>query len=222
MKKIIAMLLCLALMGCCSAVAETAEAVEPAGAADAAETAETADEAEAVDETEAAAAAEAESQLVLGTVGEYIIKYDLPEGYKMTIINAANTSIIATLMSETAGQPMITLSIAFNDSYTQDGKPMRLNEVSEEEVALIKESFEEETEVAGFEDGETALGTKVLIVRGTIAGTNYADVYSIYNSYEVEAVMTPAPGTEDTTLTEEQIQTVIDFFSSMDFVETWN
>ena len=162
--------------------------------------------------------AETESKPILGTLGGYVIKYVAPENYQISIINSDNNTIYAIAASSEADQPAINLSIAFNESYVrEDGNGMRLNEVSEEDMALIHESFEENTEVKSFEEGETAFGTKVLIVRGTIGEKEYADVYSIYNAYEVEALIMGGTGTEDPTLTSEQVQMIIDFFSNIDF-----
>ena len=62
-------------------------------------------------------------------------------------------------------------------------------------------------------------GTKVLIVTGELSEKKFADVYSIYNSYEIEAVVTSGRGENPEPLTDEQINMIIDFFTNMDFVE---
>ena len=182
MKKIIAILLCLTLLGCCAAVAETAET---------------------------------ESKPIISTLGGYVIKYTPPEGYQFSIMHSDNNAIIGIAIPDAGDKPTITLSIAFNDSYVgEDGKGMRLNDISSEDMALIRESFEESAEVKSIEDGETAPGTKVLIVKAINGGKEYIDVYSIYNAYEVEAVITGEGGT----LTDDYVQMIIDFFSNIDFV----
>ena len=182
MKKIVAILLCLSLLGCCAAVAETAET---------------------------------ENKVVLGTVGSYVIRCRLPEGYKVNLIESDSVSISGALLPEQEGQPDINLSIGFNDSYTQDGKALRMNDVSEEDLAEIRESFVENVDEAFFEERETGLGTKVLVVKGSIGDKNFVDLYSLYNSYEVEVVA--VTGSDEPA--EEQIQMLIDFFTEMDFVE---
>ena len=187
MKKIVAMILCLALaIGCCAAVAETAEK---------------------------------ESIGKVNVNGDFEIKCAIPEGYKVSITDASDDKIIASILSEDENKPRVTLSVAFNDIYTQDGVAMKLNDVSEEDLALIKESFEDEADTVEFRDGETALGTKVLIVTGELSEKKFADVYSIYNSYEIEAVVTSGRGENPEPLTDEQINMIIDFFTNMDFVE---
>lgn len=181
MKKIIAILLCLVMLGGCASVAETAET---------------------------------ESKPILGTLGGYVIKYVAPEGYQLSIMHNDNNAIIGIALPDTAEKPTITLSIAFNDSYFgDDGQGMRLNDISDEDMTLIRESFEDNTDVTSFEDSETAFGTKVLIVKGSNGGKEYIDVYSIYNAYEVEAVITGEAGT----LNDDYTRMIIDFFSDIDF-----
>lgn len=184
MKKIVAMLLCLVLLGCCTAYAETAE------------------------------------KELLGAVnvnGAFNIKCKMPEGYKLSILESSSDYIIAVVASEDEAKPSITLSVAFNDSYTQDGKAMRLNDLSEEEILMIKESFMDTADEVSFEDSMTAYGTKVMIVKGMISDTNFVEVYSVYNSYEVEMLAVAGKGAEEKTLSDTQIQMIIDFLSDMDF-----
>ena len=93
----------------------------------------------------------------------------------------------------------------------------RLGLLSEEELSIIKESFLESADDVEFRDSETSLGTKVLIVKGLLGNDNFVDVYSIYNSYEIEALVLAGPEAENGILTEDQIRMVVDFFSDIDF-----
>ena len=189
MKKIIALLLCLALLACGAAVAETAEKQD------------------------------------LGTVGTvsvsnaFNIKCKLPEGYKVSFLESGNDSIIALVASEDATRPMLTLSVAFDDTYTQDGKALRLNDLTAEDAELLKQSLLEDVSDGTIEEAETAYGTKVYIVKAFLGDLNYVSVFSIYKSYLVEAVVVAGTEAESSTLTDEQIQMVINFFSDMDFEE---
>ena len=61
---------------------------------------------------------------------------------------------------------------------------------------------------------------KLLVVRGDVGENNYLDVYTIYNSYEVEVVATAGMNAEEKTLTEDQLQMIINFLSEMDFEAT--
>ena len=187
MKKIIALLLCLALLGSCAALAETTEKEN------------------------------------LGTVnvkGAFRIQCTLPEGYSITGMESGDTMISAQIASEDASRPTITLNIVHNDScYTEDGKPMRMNDLSGDEVELIKEAVMAVSDAVEFQEAETAYGTKVLIAKGNIGSMNFVDVISLYNAYDIDAMVTAGEGDEDRMLTDEQVQMVIDFFSNMDFVE---
>ena len=189
MKKIIALLLCLALLACGAAVAETDEKQD------------------------------------LGTVGTvsvsnaFDIKCKLPEGYKVSFIESDSSNIIALVSSEDATKPILTLSVAFDDIYTQDGKALRLNDLTEEEAEMLKQSLLEDVSDGTIEESETAYGTKVYIIKAFIGDMNYVSVFSIYKSYLIEAVVVTGSEAESSVLTDDQIQMVIDFFSDMDFVE---
>ena len=76
-------------------------------------------------------------------------------------------------------------------------------------IEEIRESFRNMDDVA-FEDLETAYGTRLLKV--TQANRNFADIYTIYKSYELEFVMT------GDALTDADVQMLVDFISDMDFV----
>ena len=188
MKKILAIILCLALLGSCAAFAEAVE------------------------------------KETIGTLnsanGSFNVKCKLPEGYQLYVLNSDDNTITAMITSSDANNAMITVSIAYNELYTaEDGTPMRLNDVSEEDLQLIKDSFTDVSDSAEFEDMETGLGTKVLAVRGTIGDSQYFDLYSIYNSYEIEAIVTASTEAEDKALSAEQQQMMLDFYTEMDFEE---
>ena len=186
MKKIFALILCLAMM-LGAAAAETAAEKETIGAVD--------------------------------VNGSFTIKSHLPEDYRLTIVDANSSMTTARIATEDNTRPWITLNIAFNDSYTQDGKALRMNDISDEEIALIQESFTNEMTDVSFEFKETDLGTKVMITRGQLGGLNVIDLYSIYNSYEVDIVVLPGEGAETQTLPEDIVKTVLTFMSEMDFEE---
>ena len=179
MKKIIAIILSLALlMGCAAAFAENADKEE------------------------------------LGTVnvnGAYKIQGEIPEGYRLSILNQSNTAIVGMLLPADETKPTVTISIAFSDDWADTE---RLNDVSEADLAEIEASFQTE-DVVSIEYRETAFGSKVMVVTETDGETDFVDVYGIYKGYEHEFVMTP--GTEP--LSEKHIQMMIDFITEIDFVE---
>ena len=188
MKKIVALMLCLALMISGAALAENAE------------------------------------KTTLGTLdvnGVFTIQCSMPEGYQVSILSADSTNIYAKIASDDPAKAQVTLSIAFNELFTlEDGTAQRLNDVDEEGLQEIRDSFLENLMEVDIQDGETAFGTKVLIVKGKLDdGKSIVDVYSVFKSYEVEAVAYMGEGADDGLLTDAQVQMIIDLFSSMDFVE---
>jgi len=166
----------------------------------------------------AAGSAEKEEIGVVGVNDIFTVRGRLPEDYRISYKSTNPLAIVASVVSENPEKPYIELSIVFNDSYTQDGKAMKLNDVSEEDMALIRESFEENMDQTEFREVETAQGTKTLVVRGNMGGQNRVDVYTIYESYEIEALVTAGEGAQDAQLTEEQVRMIVDFFSELEFI----
>ena len=169
-----------------------------------------------------AALAETAEKESLGTVnvnGAFELRCRMPAGYTKSILTSERDTVVAFFTPEDESLPQITVSIAYNESYAADGVALRFNDITEQDLALIRESFLEVSDSAEFQDGETSHGTKVLIIRGTVGDEPYLGVYSIYNAYEVEIIATPGTGAPDSTLTDEQIQKMIDFASDLDFVE---
>lgn len=189
MKKIFALTLCLALLACSCA----AFAEAPAG--------------------------EKESIGIIGVENNFDIKCRLPEGYQLAITGADATSIYADVTSRDPEKPALSVAITFNDTYVEDGKALKLNDFSEEDIALLKESLVEMLNDSEIEDAETAYGTKLIIVKGHILDRSIVQVFSVYNAYEVRVVAYKGAEASDVTLTDEQIQMIIDFLSEMDFVE---
>ena len=194
MKKIIAMLLCLTLLGCCAAFAENPEK---------------------------------ESIGMLGVRNAFNIRCKLPDGYQLSVTESDSLHIMARVTSGDENAPVIRVSIAHNEEYTeypedagenQQAKRLRLNDVSDEVLEEIKESFADSIPDAEFQVRETAHGTKLLIVTGHVDEDHaVVVVYSIYNSYEIEVVAIKGQNAEDKNMTEEQIQMIVDFLSEMDF-----
>ena len=188
MKKLIALVLCAALLGCCAAMAETAETKD-----------------------------------LIGTVtvrGAFNIVGKLPDGYRVFQTASSTDQVYAEIASEDTTKPHVTLSIAFNESYTrEDGTALNLNEVSDEDMELIRTSFNDLMNVTDMQETETAHGTKLLMVKGTLAGQSLVVFYTIYDSYEIELSVQAGAGADRKELTEEQVQMIVDFISGLEFVE---
>ncbi len=189
MKKLFALMLCAALLLCGTAFAETAEP----------------------------AAAQKEYLGTLNVNGAFEIKCKIPEGYTVNIIDSTNTMITAVVSSQDKNKPTIITNVAFSDMYTVDGKALKMNDLTEEELAEIQATFMDQMDDVTFEYTESAYGTKLMIVRGKINDVSVVDFYSVYESYEIDCVVTFEPDSEVTTLSEEQVAMMLDFFSEMDF-----
>ncbi len=163
------------------------------------------------------AIAEANEKTVLGVVemkGAFRLECSIPKGYVLTPYDADPDRYLGILRSEDANKPVVVVSIAFNEIYSD---VERLNDLDAESLAMIEESFssEDAVEIAYM---ETAYGTKLMVVKEVLEGTDYIDFYTVYKGYEVEVVLTYEDESTEKSITEEQIQMVVDFLSDMDFV----
>lgn len=157
----------------------------------------------------AAALAETAEKTHLGTlkVGEaFAIQSRIPDGYTFNLITSTELNLVG-MLSAGENDPTVNVSIAFNEEYFG---VERFNDVDEETVEAIKDSFREMDEVE-FEDLETAYGTRLLKV--TQADKTFVDIYTIYKGYELEFVLTSQNEVQDA-----DIQMLVDFISDMDFV----
>lgn len=156
--------------------------------------------------------AQKESLAVLKVNGAFDIQYTkLPDDYQLTVIQQDDNGLYAYYVSTDSTKPFYGIGIGFNDAWAEVEK---FNDVSQEDIDVIEESFYEVDNNWTFETKETAHGTKLLIaVNGD---KTMASVYTIYLGHEIEVQIIPGAGAE--TITEENIDTVINFLSDMDFV----
>lgn len=181
MKKTLAILLCLAMLLSCAAVAETAD------------------------------------KTYLATVdmkGAFQLQCALPEGYEIEEIESNESTYIAMLKADET-RPVLTLSIAYNELYSD---VFRMNDLDAETLAQIETSFQTEDNV-DISYTETAYGTKLMLIKEVEGPVNYVDFYSVYLGYEVEIVVVAQ---DENGLTDGQIQMAVDFLSELDFVEAEN
>ena len=102
----------------------------------------------------AVAEAEKESMGVLKVNKAFDIKYSaLSDGYTLSIFQQNDMAIIANIQSPDKALPRMGLVIAFNDEWADTE---RLNDVSEEDLQAIKDSFYEEYSELSFDTKETA------------------------------------------------------------------
>lgn len=185
MKKILAALLCLALaLSCAFALAEN----------------------EGTDQ-----------KALMGRLsmnGEFELRCELPEGYRLETLDYDLDHCISALVSDDPMKARMTISIAFDELLSEVD---RLNDLDDDALARIAATFQEEDGVE-ISYMETAYGTKLMVVRENVELVDYVDIYTIYKGYEVEFVLTVGEGALEQGLTEEQIQLAVKFLSDLDFV----
>ena len=160
-----------------------------------------------------AALAETAEKSVLGSVyvnGEFTLKAAIPEGYTMETIDSDSNGIMVLFNSEDIDKPILLLTIGLEDSWEAG---TRLNNVSAEDLAEIEASFYEEDNPVEISYTETEHGTKLLVAN--YAESNMVIIYTLYEGYEIEFMLSNVNGTE---LTSEQIDSCIKFLSDLDFV----
>ena len=160
----------------------------------------------------AAAAEETQTMGVLKMNKAFDITYKpLPDDYTLTIYFQDDMMILANIESTRKTLPRMGVDISFDDSWSD---VERLNDLSEEELQVIRNSFSEEYPELVFETRETAYGTKLLIVK--VPSGQEAYVYTIYRGHEIVVQM--IPGIEQDALTDTDIERVVAFLSDMQFV----
>ena len=150
----------------------------------------------------------------LNVNGEFLLQGKIPEGYKLQVISAQNTKIIATLVAEDVSRPQMLLTIAFDEMFAD---VERMNDLSAEETETLKASFTDLNEVE-FSEAETAAGTKLLIAKETGNDEDFVSILSLYMGYSVEFVLSPNPNAAEQKLTDEEIQAGISFLSDLEFI----
>ena len=153
----------------------------------------------------------------LGTLnvnGKFDLQCRIPAGYSLQVSNMQGSRIIASLNPITAGKPVLYLSIAHSELYSD---VERLNDLGEDDLALLEQSFREMNDVE-INYGMTSHGTLLLVAREVGADTDFVDIVTLYKGYSIEFVMTPNQAAADLSLTDAQIKTCIDFLSDLDFI----
>ena len=185
MKKIIALILALALtLSCVAALAETAEK-------------------------------KTETIKINDTLS---LQGVLPDGYVYEVMDNEvlyGVAFAGRLVSNDPNAPVYLISIGLNDTYAPGTK---LNDLGEEDLKTIEESFTEDNEVS-IEYLETSHGTKVMKVTETGDDRDWVDFFTVYDSYDVEMVIAFPEGAENTAMTDEVIKQAMQFLSDLEFVK---
>ena len=150
----------------------------------------------------------------IGTInvnGAFEVRGILPEGYTMETTEMENGGLLSVITCKDATKPTLYLSIMFDDMYADVEK---LNDLDDEAIAHLESTFTDEYDV-DFTYTETANGTKLLVAKEV--NGKFADVYTIYMGHEFEFVLIPTQEGGAESLTEEQIQLVIEFLGNLEF-----
>ena len=164
-----------------------------------------------------AVSAVAADKVTLGTVsmnGAFRLQSELPEGYTLTPMDVTPDQYNALIASEDPAKPAMQLSIAFDEAYAD---VERLNDMDDEALALLEQSFIDDDPEVEITYGETGYGTRVLVAKHDTEDEDYIDFFSIYRGYCVEFVLLPAKE-GDRNLDDEAIATCVSFLTNLDFI----
>ena len=143
--------------------------------------------------------------------GDFTLTGKIPANYTLQVILNSGSHVIATLVSADTTKPKMIMNISYNEIF---GDIKKLNDLSDEELAGLKETFSSMNSVA-FGEKQTAAGTKLLTVTETGDDADFVIFYTIYNGYEIELTLAAE---QNSMLKEDQIQTCVNFLSDLQFV----
>ena len=164
-----------------------------------------------------AVSAVAEDKVTLGTVnvnGAFRLQSVLPEGYQLTPIDVTPEQYVALIASEDPAKPAMQLSIAFDEQYAD---VERLNDMDDEALALLEQTFIDNDPDVDITYGETGYGTRVLVAKHDTEEEDFIVFFSIYRGYCVEFVLLPARE-GDRNLVDDEIATCVSFLTNLDFI----
>ena len=165
-----------------------------------------------------AAAEAAEDKITLGTLsinGAFRLQCGLPDGYSINPGTVTPDMITASLRSEDPAAPVMQLSVAYDEMYADVD---RLNDLDEEALKLLEQTFIDNDPDVEITYGETGYGTLLLIAAHQSETLDYITFFSIYKGYCVEFALVPPEQAEDKNLTEEQMLLSVDFLTELDFI----
>lgn len=166
----------------------------------------------------AAAAAEEPEKEFFGTIrvnGEFTLKGQMPEGYRIIPMEQSGDAMVTRIVTDDPTKPEMILSIAYDESYSEVD---RMNDLDDEALSRLEKTFTDADPLVNITYDETQLGTRLMVARTTSELYDYLDILSIYNGYFVEFVMYPGKGAEPQHLTDEQVANCNVFLTALDFV----
>ena len=157
-------------------------------------------------------------KVAIGTIsinGAFTLQCGLPEGYRVVPRRMSQDLIQALILSDVAENPIMQLSVAFDETYSDVD---RMNDLTEEDLAVLEKSFTDVDPTVEITYGDTGLGTRLLIARQSEEAIDYIDFLSIYKGYFIEFALVPSPSAPNKNLSDEQLAMCIDFLTDLDFV----
>ena len=153
----------------------------------------------------------------LSVNGEFDLTCKLPETYKLQVLNMEENAIFAAVTSDDITKPALGLIIAYDEMYSD---VERMNDLPEESLKVIEESFKELDDV-DISYAETGHGTKLLVAKENDGDgdTDFVQIFTIYKGYSIEFDMEASKDAAEKSLTDEQIQMMIDFLTDLEFKE---
>ena len=161
-----------------------------------------------------AAAGDLSGDVTVNIRDRFQLRGKLPEGYQFSIMSQSDLIMEGAVTSDDPEKPVMYLSVSFNESYADVD---RLNSLSEAELEQIRQGFSEEYSVS-FDMAETALGTKLLVVRETGSDRDFLDFYTIFLGHEIELTLYAGDNAPDHAITDGQIGMCIDFLSALELI----
>ena len=149
--------------------------------------------------------------------GKFTARWICPEGYISQSLLSSQDGIFISIEPEgdQNGKTAMLVSVAPDEMYAD---VVRLNDLDEEALKMIENTFREEDEVE-ISYMETNFGTKLMVVKESHEGVDFVDFYTIYMGYSIELVMTSATfETDAAPITDEQIQLAVQFLSNLEFI----
>lgn len=120
-----------------------------------------------------------------------------------------------SFVSDDPNAPVMQLSIVHDEMYAD---VERMNDLDDEALAILEESFIENDPDVELSFTETGYGTLLLVARFAEEMQNAVVFFSIYKGYDIEFALVPSMTAETRELTEEQIALSIAFLTDLDFI----
>ena len=161
-----------------------------------------------------AESAEKSDLVTIDINGRFQLKGVVPEGYRFSITSQSDTAMEGVFTSADPEKPEMSLYISFNEIYAN---VQRLNDLDEASLEQLRQGFLQDNNVT-FDTAETAMGTKLLVVREVGGDPDFLDFYTIYLGHEIELTLRSRNEASGFALTDAQVQMCISLLSGMEFV----